>query len=182
VGDRRYGIPDGTHGFVRPQKAEGKMRFWVYGLDATTKSLRDPLFIEANDEATARTQACELGMQVEEVEPVLARPRPHVSPPAPPTPKPDAPRRAESASSREQLRRLGLVAQAYGFRLLVLGCLTAVLVLAVRINSQVDAIRSQVEDTRSELKVTHSELKETHSELKGIGRQVEYIRTWMPRR
>jgi hypothetical protein len=44
------------------------MRYWVYGVDLTTKDPRDPLIIEAISEEAARAQAKDLGMAVEEVE------------------------------------------------------------------------------------------------------------------
>ena len=135
------------------------MRYRVYGLDGISKAPRGPLVVDADNEEAARALAREQGMQAEAVEPVDA-----------PTPPPGGPPRpaAEPATSREQLRRLGRVAEAYGFRLLVIGCLVATLVLAVRINSRLSEIQSQVDNTRSE--------------VKDIDRQVEAIRIWMPRR
>src|SRR5262249_31787435 len=100
-----------------------------------------------------------------------------------PTPPPGGPPPpAEPATSREQLRRLGRVAEAYGFRLLVIGCLVATLVLAVRINSRLSEIQSQVDNTRSAVKGIQSEMKDIQSEMKVLDRQVDDIRTWMPRR
>lgn len=58
------------------------MWYWVYGPDAATSAPRDPLFIEADSEETARIQARELGMRAEKCE--LAQPRP--APAEPPTP------------------------------------------------------------------------------------------------
>ncbi|HEX8202793.1 MAG TPA: hypothetical protein VF590_20110 [Isosphaeraceae bacterium] len=46
------------------------MPFWIYGHDARTGERRDPLFVETDDEAEARTAAAEAGMAVEEVETV----------------------------------------------------------------------------------------------------------------
>ena len=50
------------------------MRFWVYGVDGTSKTPRDPLFLEADSAEATRAQALEFGMQAEEVEPVQPRP------------------------------------------------------------------------------------------------------------
>jgi hypothetical protein len=47
---------------------EGAMPYWVYGKDLATAQPRDPIFLEVDSEAEARTQATEAGMSVEEVE------------------------------------------------------------------------------------------------------------------
>ena len=44
------------------------MPFWIYGRDARTGEPRDPLFVEVDDEAEARTLAEEAGLAVAEVE------------------------------------------------------------------------------------------------------------------
>jgi hypothetical protein len=64
------------------------MRFWVYGRDAVSNAPRDPLFVEAADEAAARAEASGAGMRVEDVEPVQPRPvpPPAAQPPASGTP------------------------------------------------------------------------------------------------
>jgi len=49
------------------------MRYWVYGVDGSSKQPRDPLFIEADSEEAARARATEEGMQVEEIEAVQPR-------------------------------------------------------------------------------------------------------------
>jgi hypothetical protein len=56
------------------------MRYWVYGVDGSSKRPREPLFIEADSEAAARARAIEEGMQVEEIEAV--RPRSSATPPS----------------------------------------------------------------------------------------------------
>jgi hypothetical protein len=112
--------------------------------------------VDADSEQAARALAREQGMEAEAVELVVDPIPPPAIPPRPaeePVTSREQLRRLGGAG-REQLRRLGRVAEAYGFRLLVIGCLTALLVLAVRINSQ----------------------------LMEIHQQVEFIRMWMPRR
>lgn len=41
------------------------MVFWVFGCDAQTKQLRDPLYLEVDNEAAARDLAAQAGMEVE---------------------------------------------------------------------------------------------------------------------
>ena len=109
-------------------------------------------------------------MQAEAVEPVVD-PIPPPSGPPRPAEEPVTSReqlRRLGRMGREQLRRLGRVAEAYGFRLLVIGCLTALLVLAVRINSQLSEIQAQVDHTRSA--------------VSGIQSEVRDLRLTMPRR
>jgi hypothetical protein len=59
------------------------MRYWVYGLDNLSKQPREPLFLEAESLEAARAQATELGMQVEDIEPVEPRAA-QAMPPSPP--------------------------------------------------------------------------------------------------
>jgi hypothetical protein len=131
------------------------MRFWVYGVDRTSKQPRDPLFLEADSEEAARAAASAEGMQVEEVEVVRPRAEPPPAPPPPvePPPVPSNPRPATgTATSREQLRdirqlcarlagKLRRGIESFGFRLLVGSCLVAILVLAVQIHSHVSELR-----------------------------------------
>jgi hypothetical protein len=58
------------------------MQYWVYGSDMMSGEPRDPLFIEAENDADARAQAKESGMAVEAVEEV------ELSSSAPPPTKP----------------------------------------------------------------------------------------------
>ena len=55
------------------------MRYWVYGVDGSTKAPRDPLFLEADTEEAVRKQAAEMGMQVDEIEVVEPHSVPAVS-------------------------------------------------------------------------------------------------------
>jgi len=79
------------------------------------------------------------------------------------------------ATSRDQLRRLGSIVEAYGFRLLVIGCLAAMLVLTVRLNDRVSDIESQTDESRKGL-------GKIQSHMADIDRRVDDIRTSMPRR
>lgn len=146
------------------------MRYRVYGRDGISKTARGPLVVDADSEEAARALAREQGMQAEAVEPVVD-PIPPPSGPPRPAVEPVTSReqlRRLGRMGREQLRRLGRVAEAYGFRLLVIGCLTALLVLAVRINSQLSEIQAQVDHTRSA--------------VSGIQSEVRDLRLTMPRR
>ena len=153
------------------------MRYRVYCRDGISKTARGPLVVDADSEEAARELAREQGMQVEAVEPADV---PILQPSGPVRPA------AEPVTSREQLRRLGRVgqerllrfrraAEAYGFRFLVIGCLTALLILAIRIDAQLREIQSHADSTRSAVSGIQSEVKD-------VRLQVEYIRTWMPRR
>jgi hypothetical protein len=142
------------------------MRNRVYGLDVISKTARGPLVVDADSEEAARALAGEQGMQAEAVEPADV---PILQTAAPVRPA------AEPITSRDQLRRLGRVAEAYGFRFLVIGCLMALLILAIRIDSQLRELQSQADSTRSAVSGIQAEVKD-------IRLQVDFIRTWMPRR